>query len=103
MMTLLFRGKSIAVPTVETALRFLEEERLERFQVPVGRRLITGAPGRVREAIEKVASEYEADEVLVVNIMHSHEGRLRSYELIAREFGLVDTSNSPGVTGQLDN
>ena len=86
MMTLLFRGQSIAVPTIETALRFLEEERLTKYQVPVGRRIITGSPSRVREAIEKVAHEYEADEVLIVNILHDHRARLRSYELIAREF-----------------
>jgi luciferase family oxidoreductase group 1 len=88
MMTLLFRGQSIAVPTIETALRFLEEERLLKYQVPVGRRIITGTPPRVREALEKVACEYEADEVLIVNILHSHQARLRSYELIAREFGM---------------
>lgn len=90
-MTLLFRGKSIAVPSVETAQRFLEEEGLMPDQVPIGRRIITGAPARVREAIEKVACNYEADEVLLVNIMHSHEARLRSYELIAREFGMAPT------------
>lgn len=88
MMTLLFRGQSIAVPTIETALRFLEDERLTKYQVPVGRRIITGSPAHVREAIEKVAHEYEADEVLIVNILHDHCARLRSYELIAREFGM---------------
>jgi luciferase family oxidoreductase group 1 len=88
MMTLLFRGQSIAVPTIETALRFLEEERLTQHQVPAGRRIITGSPARVREAIENVAREYEADEVLIVNILHNHGARLRSYELIARELGM---------------
>jgi luciferase family oxidoreductase group 1 len=88
MMTMLFRGKSIAVPTIETAQRFLEEEGLMPDQVPIGRRIITGTPVRVREAIEQVACDYEADEVLLVNILHSHKARLRSYELIAREFGM---------------
>lgn len=88
MMTMLFRGRSMPVPTIEKAERFLAEEGLLPDQAPAGRRIITGAPGRVREEIEKVAREYEAEEVLVVNILHSHEARLRSYELIAREFGL---------------
>lgn len=88
MMTMLFRGRSIPVPAIEKAERFLAEEGLASDQVPVGRRMITGAPGRVREEIEKVAREYEAEEVLIVNILHSHEARLRSYELIAREFGM---------------
>jgi luciferase family oxidoreductase group 1 len=88
MMTLLFRGQSIPVPTVERAQRFLEDEKLLPDQVPVGRRIITGTPSRVREAIEAVARSYDAEEVLIVNILHDHAARRRSYELIAKEFGL---------------
>jgi luciferase family oxidoreductase group 1 len=88
MMTLLFRGQSIPVPTVERAQSFLEDENLLPNQVPVGRRIITGTPARVREAIEAVARNYEAEEVLIVNILHDHAARRRSYELIAKEFGM---------------
>ncbi len=88
MMTLLFRGQSIPVPTVERAERFLAEEGLMPGQTPPNRRIITGTPARVREAIEAVARDYEAEEVLIVNIMHDHAARRRSYELIAEEFGI---------------
>jgi luciferase family oxidoreductase group 1 len=88
MMTLLFRGRSIQVPTVERAQKFLEEERLGPEDVPAGRRIITGTPERVRAAIEKLAKEYEAEEVLIVNILHDHAARKRSYELIAGAFGM---------------
>jgi luciferase family oxidoreductase group 1 len=88
MMTLLFRGQSIQVPTVERARRFLEDEGLLVDQIPVGRRIITGTPARVRAAIEAVARDYEAEEVLIVNILHDHAARRRSYELIAKEFGM---------------
>jgi luciferase family oxidoreductase group 1 len=87
MMTLLFRGQSIQVPTVERAQQFLEDEGLLVDQVPVGRRIIAGSPARVRAAIEAVARDYEAEEVLIVNILHDHAVRRRSYELIAKEFG----------------
>jgi alkanesulfonate monooxygenase SsuD/methylene tetrahydromethanopterin reductase-like flavin-dependent oxidoreductase (luciferase family) len=73
---------------VERAQRFLEEERLLPDQIPVGRRIITGTPARVREAIEAVAQDYEAEEVLIVNIVHDHAARRRSYELISKEFGM---------------
>jgi len=63
---MLFRGRSISVPTVETARRFLEEERLLPDQVPVGRRILTGTSDHVRENIEKLAREYDAEEVLIV-------------------------------------
>jgi luciferase family oxidoreductase group 1 len=88
MMTMLFRGRSIQVPTVETARRFLEEERLLPEQAPVGRRILTGTPDHVRDNIEKLARDYEAEEVLIVNILHDHQARRRSYELIAKAFHL---------------
>ena len=47
------------------------------------------SPERVRSMIEEVARDYDAEEVFIVNIMHSHEARKRSYELIARAFGLA--------------
>jgi alkanesulfonate monooxygenase SsuD/methylene tetrahydromethanopterin reductase-like flavin-dependent oxidoreductase (luciferase family) len=88
MMTMLFRGRSIPVPTIEKAQRFLEDERLLPEQAPAGRRIITGTPDRVRHAIEAVARDYQAEEVLIVNIVHDHAARRRSYELIAEAFGM---------------
>lgn len=88
LMLMLFRGQLIPVPTPERALAFLEKEGVAADSVPVGRRLIVGNPERVRSMIEEVARDYSAEEVFVVNIMHSHAARKRSYELIARAFGL---------------
>jgi luciferase family oxidoreductase group 1 len=86
MMLMLYRGRPIPVPPVDRAERFLEGEGLPLEQLPAGRRIITGAPETVRSQIEVVASEYRAGEVFVVNIMHDHVARRRSYELIARAF-----------------
>jgi hypothetical protein len=44
----------------------------------------------VRPAIEDLAREYGAEEVMVVNIVHDHVARRRSYELVAREFTLPE-------------
>jgi alkanesulfonate monooxygenase SsuD/methylene tetrahydromethanopterin reductase-like flavin-dependent oxidoreductase (luciferase family) len=82
MATMLLRGRPIPVPSVARAQRFFEEEE----PLPTGRRIITGRPAAVRSAIESVAREYGAEEVLIVNIVHDHAARRRSYELIAREF-----------------
>ena len=85
MSTLLFRGQLIPVPTVERALRFLAAEGVPAESIPTGRRILTGAPATLRASLEAVVAEYRADEVFVVNIMHDHAARLRSYELIAQE------------------
>ncbi|MEP6574390.1 MAG: LLM class flavin-dependent oxidoreductase [Gemmatimonadota bacterium] len=83
------RGRMIQVPTVETALRFFEEEGIPpgRFLRP--RRRIVGSPLTVRTGIETVAREYQADEVLLVTITHDHAARRRSYELVAEAFDLA--------------
>ena len=84
--TLLRRGQVIPVPPVEKALAFLAEAGVGDAG---GRRVVVGEPAAVRAGIEEVASEYGAGEVLIVTIVHDHEARRRSYELIARAFGIA--------------
>jgi luciferase family oxidoreductase group 1 len=82
---LLRQGRLIPVPPPEKAQRYLEQEGV---QAGAGRRGVVGDPETVRAGLEQVASDYGADEVIVVTITHSHEARRRSYELIAEAFGL---------------
>jgi luciferase family oxidoreductase group 1 len=88
LMLMLYRGRLIPVPSVETALAFLANEGVAAETLPVGRRIIVGAPSKVRSMIEEVAADYGAEEVFIVNIMHDHTARKRSYQLIANVFGL---------------
>jgi len=88
-MLMLYRGQPIAIPPVDRAMAFLEREGIPIDQLPAGRRIITGAPAKVRAAIQAVAADYSAQEVFVVNILHDHAARRRSYELIARAFDLA--------------
>jgi luciferase family oxidoreductase group 1 len=88
LMLMLYRGRLIPVPSVEHALEFLAKEGVAAETLPVGRRITVGTPEKVRATIEEVAHDYGAEEVFVVNIMHDHAARKRSYELIARAFGL---------------
>jgi luciferase family oxidoreductase group 1 len=86
--TLLRRNQLIPVPPPEKAVEFLTREGKALNGARPGRRSIVGSPEQVRAEIETVASEYGADEVIVVTITHDHEARRRSYELIADAFGL---------------
>jgi luciferase family oxidoreductase group 1 len=80
-------GKTIPVPTVETATRFLEEPA---GSLPIARRrrMTIGTKEIVRDGLEAIAGEYGAEEVMIVTITHSHEARKHSYKLIAEAFGL---------------
>jgi luciferase family oxidoreductase group 1 len=84
-MTMLRRGRLIAVPPVEQALRFLAAEG---EPVAGGRRITAGTPDQVRAELETLAHQYGADELIVVTITYDHAARRRSYELIADAFGL---------------
>ncbi len=86
-MMLLRRGSPIKVPPVEQALAFLRSEGREPG-VSHSRRMVIGDPTSVRRQIEEVVEQYRADEAVLVTITHDHAARVRSYELIAGEFGL---------------
>ena len=89
-MAMLRRGRLIAVPPVEKAERFLKGEGLldRGGRGSKSRRLVLGTGDQVRAELEQVAADYHAEEVIVVSITYDHDARRRSYELIAREFGL---------------
>ena len=50
---------------------------------------IDGDPQQVRQGVLEAAERYETNDVSIVTITHSLEDRIRSYELIAHEFGLT--------------
>jgi luciferase family oxidoreductase group 1 len=80
-------GKMIPVPTVETAMRFLEKPA-GALPIARQRRMTLGTQSMVREGLEAIAHEYGAEELMLVTIMHSHEARKQSYKLIAEAFEL---------------
>ena len=96
MFTLMHQGKLIAVPSPETALKFLEDNSISLTATPPGRRAIIGTVDQVRAGIDALRDEYQADEVMLVNILYDHEARKRSYELIAEAFAMT-----PGVASRV--
>ena len=88
MLTILSRrGKSAAVPPVETAERFVD--RRTRAMPPgtgLGRRFVVGEPAAIRDELEQLAADYGVDELLVLTVTHDHDARRRSYALLADAF-----------------
>src|SRR4051812_1992413 len=99
--TLFQRGELIAVPPIDEALAFLEQHRPMPGDMVRRRRSIVGTAEQVREAIEAVARDYAADEVMVVTITYDHAARRRSYELLADAFEL-DTARA-GTSAGVDS
>ena len=55
------------------------------------RLLIVGTPEQVRPRIESIAKRTEADEIMIMTHAYDAEARIRSYELLAKAFGLAET------------
>lgn len=73
------------VPSTETALQY-EYTPYEQERVAENRhRMVIGTPKSVREQIEKLAKDYDADEVMLVMRTFDFQDKLKSYELIAKE------------------
>jgi len=84
---LLRRNVLIPVPSIETAEDWLAKNpaALESRK----RRVIVGTAVDCRAALDSVAADYRADEIMLVNIMPDHGARRDSYRLIAEEYGLA--------------
>lgn len=63
------------------------QAELERIRFHSGR-IISGTPDQVRTQLVSMAGAFGVDEVMVTTMTHSQGDRLRSFELIAEEFGL---------------
>jgi alkanesulfonate monooxygenase SsuD/methylene tetrahydromethanopterin reductase-like flavin-dependent oxidoreductase (luciferase family) len=87
------------VPPPEKALAFLAKEGHPPGGAPRGRRAIVGAPEKVRAEVEALATDYGADEVIVVTITYDHRARRRSYELLAEAMGLEPRRLAAAVAG----
>lgn len=85
----LLMGKSIAVPPPDVALAWLAD-RPDVAKAFAGRRVVAGSPATVRAGLEQVIAEYAPDEVMLVNILHGHDDRKRSYALAMEAMATVD-------------
>lgn len=87
----LLRGSLIPVPSVADALAW---EAANPRAAQRGRRSVTGTPAEVRRQLDGVATDYQADELMLVNILPDHPARVRSYELVAAEYGLAQPARA---------
>ncbi len=81
----LLQGELIAVPSVETAQTWAQS----KAPPSRNRRTVLGSAAEVRAELDGVAAQFGADEMMLVNIMSDHAARVRSYQLIAHEYGLA--------------
>ena len=85
------RGEGGGVPTPEEALAYPWTSMERAFAEDIDSRTIAGNPEQVKKRLETLASEHKVGEFVIVNVMHSFEARVKSYQLLAEIFELRGT------------
>ncbi|MEO8010000.1 MAG: hypothetical protein ABI728_15970 [Betaproteobacteria bacterium] len=88
-------GREAPIASVEQAQAYPYTERDRAIIERERSRAIVGTPDRVKARLLEIADAYAADELMVVTITGDYASRLRSYELLAAEFGLDPASPAP--------
>jgi luciferase family oxidoreductase group 1 len=82
-------GRPTRMPTPEEAARHeltpMEREVIRSWTASS----VVGSPTTVRGALDELASRTGADELMITTMVHGHPDRLRSYDLVAEEYGLT--------------
>ena len=56
---------------------------------------VVGSPATVRSRLDELVARTGADELMVTTMVHGHDDRLRSYELVAEVAGLREPAGRP--------
>ncbi|MBG9588794.1 LLM class flavin-dependent oxidoreductase [Cytobacillus firmus] len=71
------------IPSIEEAKNYFRKLDVEPFDNR--NRDIIGNPTEVAEQLMDMKNRYQADEIMIVTLVHQYEDRLRSYELISKD------------------
>lgn len=83
------RGEWLPVPTVEEAIAELGDAATKPMrETSEWPRYFVGSPATLTQRFEELAMALKLEEIMIVTIVHDHQARLRSYELLAQEFAL---------------
>ena len=85
----LLTGRPIAFPPPEEALDYPYTDQEKALLATIEARSTVGTPDVVKKKLTALAERHGAEELVIVTITYDAKSRLRSYELLAKEFGLA--------------
>jgi luciferase family oxidoreductase group 1 len=93
------QGKRLPVPTPEQAIAEIGNLALGTDPVVRGGgewpRYVVGAPEQVREELERMASNLQVEEMMILAVLHDYQARLRSYQLVAEACNIPSRISNP--------
>jgi luciferase family oxidoreductase group 1 len=81
-------GREAPIATVEEAQAYPYTDRERSIIERERSRAVIGTPDKVKARLMEIADAYSADELMLVTITGDYASRMKSYELLAAEFGL---------------
>lgn len=78
-----------ALPSVEEARAYPYSDIERDFLLNSKGRMFVGSPATIRAQLQELAAEAGVDEIMITSLIHDHAARKRSYELLAKEFGIA--------------
>jgi len=85
----LLTGRPITFLSPEEALAYPFTEQEKALLENIETRSTTGTPAFVKKKLSALAECHGAEELVIVTITYDFASRLKSYELLAKEFGLT--------------
>lgn len=85
----LSQGNLGPYPSPEEAEAYPYTDRERRIAESATQTGLVGPPDKVKKSLEDLAKRCGVEEVMVVTITHDFSARLKSYELLAQEFGMT--------------
>jgi alkanesulfonate monooxygenase SsuD/methylene tetrahydromethanopterin reductase-like flavin-dependent oxidoreductase (luciferase family) len=76
------------LPSLEEAKAHVYTPAEEAIRRQNRSRYLVGGVAHVHERISDMAEACQADEVMITTMVHAHAARRRSYELLAKAFGI---------------
>lgn len=84
------QGRSAHFPSVEEATNYpytLDDLQIIRYN---RQRAFIGSPKTIRAKVGELAEQAGVQEIMITTMMHDHDDRRRSYELLAEAFEIVN-------------
>ena len=94
----LYTGRSGPYPSVAEAESYPYSDHERAIIRGARSRSIVGTPEQVRERLLELGRQAGADEWVILTITHDFGARVRSYELLAKVFGLTPRTPPPAET-----
>jgi luciferase family oxidoreductase group 1 len=83
------RGEYHVLPNPDEAMAYKYSDQERDFVMRHRRQLFVGTPAMVKERLDALARETQADEIMITSAIYDHDARKRSYELMADAYNIA--------------